>query len=216
MTFKRTFGVHPLLDCGDHGPDGHGGGGDHMTTLDLALAQIPESVRSRVLVRTDSGGGVKAFLTHITKLGLPYSASSRSAGWCSAGGRLLVEAVRRVSNWPSTSGRLSRWQRCSLQALREREQDQPSHETRPFSCPAAAPHTARDHMMEMKIGARVSTVGQDLTAQCDRLAARGVDQIYLDHDLTGTSWAAPCTSRPIRSVACFSTSSRWSLGSRPT
>ena len=190
---------------------------DHITALDLALAQFPESVRSRVLVRTDSGGGVKAFLTHITKLGLPYSASSRSAGWCSAGGRLLVEAVRRVSNWPSTSGRLSRRQRCSRQALREREQDQPSHETRPFSCPAAAPHTARDRMMGVKIGyARVSTVGQDLTAQCDRLAARGVDQIYLDHDLTGTSWAAPCTSRPIRSASCFSTSSRWSLGSRPT
>ena len=90
-TFKRTFGFHPLLAFVDHRPDGQGGGGeplaavlrpgsanantaaDHITVLDLALAQLPEPVRSRVLVRTDSGGGTKAFLTHITKLGLQYS-----------------------------------------------------------------------------------------------------------------------------------------------
>jgi hypothetical protein len=41
--------------------------------LDLALAQLPESVRARVLVRTDSGGGTKAFLTHVSSLGLQYS-----------------------------------------------------------------------------------------------------------------------------------------------
>jgi hypothetical protein len=90
-TFKRTFGFHPLLAFLDHGSDGQGGGGeplaavlrpgsanantaaDHITVLDLALAQLPEPVRSRVLVRTDSGGGTKAFLTHITALGLQYS-----------------------------------------------------------------------------------------------------------------------------------------------
>jgi hypothetical protein len=90
-TFKRTFGFHPLLAFLDHGSDGQGGGGeplaavlrpgsanantaaDHITVLDLALAQLPEPVRARVLVRTDSGGGTKAFLTHITALGLQYS-----------------------------------------------------------------------------------------------------------------------------------------------
>ncbi len=90
-TFKRTFGFHPLLAFVDHRPDGEGGGGeplaavlrpgsanantaaDHITVLDLALAQLPEPVRSRVLVRTDSGGGTKAFLTHVTALGLHYS-----------------------------------------------------------------------------------------------------------------------------------------------
>ena len=90
-TFKRTFGFHPLLAFVDHRPDGEGGGGeplaavlrpgsanantaaDHIVVLDLALAQLPEQVRSRVLVRTDSGGGTKAFLAHITALGLQYS-----------------------------------------------------------------------------------------------------------------------------------------------
>ncbi len=90
-TFKRTFGFHPLLAFVDHGSDGAGGGGeplaavlragsanantaaDHIALLDLALAQLPESVRSRVLVRTDSGGGTKKFLQHISSLGLQYS-----------------------------------------------------------------------------------------------------------------------------------------------
>jgi hypothetical protein len=90
-TFKRTFGFHPLLAFVDHGSDGAGGGGeplaavlrpgsanantaaDHIEVLDLALAQLPEQVRSRVLVRTDSGGGTKAFLHHISRLGLQYS-----------------------------------------------------------------------------------------------------------------------------------------------
>ena len=90
-TFKRTFGFHPLLAFVDHGRDGDGGGGeplaavlrpgsanantaaDHITVLDLALVQLPEQVRARVLVRTDSGGGTKAFLQHVTALRLQYS-----------------------------------------------------------------------------------------------------------------------------------------------
>ena len=49
-------------------------------------------------------------------------------------------------------------------------------------------------MTELKIGyARVSTAGQDLTAQRDGLAALGVDpdRIYVDHGLTGTNRARP-------------------------
>ncbi len=88
-TFKRTFGFHPLLAFVDHGPTGVGGevlagllrpgnanannSADHITVLDMALAQLPEAVRSRVTVRADSGGGTKAFLTRITNLGLQYS-----------------------------------------------------------------------------------------------------------------------------------------------
>ena len=87
-TFKRTFGFHPLFAFLDHGPDGTGEplagvlrrgsatantAADHITVLDLALAQLPEPDRSRVLVRADSGGGTKAFLHHITRLGLQYS-----------------------------------------------------------------------------------------------------------------------------------------------
>jgi len=46
---------------------------DRITVLAAALAQLPEAVRSRVVVRADSGGGTKDFLTRITSLGLGYS-----------------------------------------------------------------------------------------------------------------------------------------------
>lgn len=90
-TFKRTFGFHPLLAFADHTAEGPGPGGeplaailrpgsagandaaDHITVVDLALAQLPANVRGRVLVRTDSGGGTKAFLAHLTAHGLQYS-----------------------------------------------------------------------------------------------------------------------------------------------
>lgn len=90
-TFKRTVGFHPLLAFVDHGSDGAGGGGeplagllrpgsanantaaDHVTVLDLALAQLPAADRDRVLVRGDTGAGTKAFLAHVTGLGLGFS-----------------------------------------------------------------------------------------------------------------------------------------------
>ena len=90
-TFKQTFGFHPLLAFVDHGAGGSGGGGevlaavlrpgnanannsaDHIAVLDLALAQLPEADRARVLVRADSGGATKAFLHHVVGLGLQYS-----------------------------------------------------------------------------------------------------------------------------------------------
>ncbi|TNU72931.1 recombinase family protein, partial [Miniimonas arenae] len=49
-------------------------------------------------------------------------------------------------------------------------------------------------MSGMKIGyARVSTTGQDLTAQREALARLGVapDRVYVDHGLTGTNRARP-------------------------
>ena len=87
-TFKRTFGFHPLLAFVDHGVDGTGeplaallregrananDAGDQIAVLDAALAQLPEHVRRRVLVRGDTGSGVQAFLHHVTDLGLEYS-----------------------------------------------------------------------------------------------------------------------------------------------
>src|SRR4051794_36142471 len=47
--------------------------GDHIAVLDAALAQLPKTARTNVLVRTDTGGGVKQFLHHMTDLGLEYS-----------------------------------------------------------------------------------------------------------------------------------------------
>lgn len=87
-TFKRGFGFHPLLAFADHGTGGTGAplaailrpgnagsntATDHVTVLDLALAQLDPGQRSRVLVRTDSGGGTKAFLHHLTERDLTYS-----------------------------------------------------------------------------------------------------------------------------------------------
>lgn len=87
-TFKRGFGFHPLLAFCDHGEAGSGEtlaqmlrtgsagantAADHITVLDAALAQLPEHERGHVVVRTDTGGGVKDFLHHITDLGLEYS-----------------------------------------------------------------------------------------------------------------------------------------------
>ena len=46
---------------------------DQIAVLDAALAQLPEQTRSRVLVRGDTGSGVKPFLWHVTNLGLQFS-----------------------------------------------------------------------------------------------------------------------------------------------
>jgi Transposase DDE domain group 1 len=73
-TWKKTFGHHPLMGFVDHGGDGSseplpgllrpGNAGsntaaDHITTTQLALAQLPKKYRRgrQTLIRTDSGGG---------------------------------------------------------------------------------------------------------------------------------------------------------------
>lgn len=86
--FKRGFGFHPLLAFVDHGDSGTGEplvgmlrpgranantAADQIAVLDAALAQLPEALRERVLVRGDSGSGVQQLLWHITNLGLAYS-----------------------------------------------------------------------------------------------------------------------------------------------
>jgi hypothetical protein len=46
---------------------------DQIAVLDAALAQLPERLRSRVLVRGDTGAGVHGFVWHVHNLGLSYS-----------------------------------------------------------------------------------------------------------------------------------------------
>jgi hypothetical protein len=87
-TFKRGFGFHPLFAFVDHGENGSGEtvaqmlrtgsagancAADHIAVLNQALGQLPERERHNVVVRTDTGGGVKDFLHHITDLGLEFS-----------------------------------------------------------------------------------------------------------------------------------------------
>jgi Transposase DDE domain group 1 len=86
--FKRGFGFHPLLAFVDHGDGGTGEplvgmlrpgranantAADQIAVLDAALGQLPEALRSRVLVRGDSGAGVQPLLWHVHDLGLGYS-----------------------------------------------------------------------------------------------------------------------------------------------
>jgi hypothetical protein len=87
-TYKKGFGFAPMCAFADHGEYGTGevlalelrpgnaspfNAADHITCLDAALVQLPQAERAQVLVRTDAGGGSKAFLHHITDLGLEYS-----------------------------------------------------------------------------------------------------------------------------------------------
>jgi len=104
-TWKKTFGFHPLLGYADHGgTDHHGGGGepvaellrpgkagsntaaDHVTVLDAALAQVPESLRRPdehgripVLVRTDAAGATKEFAAHLHRTGVEFSVGASFA-----------------------------------------------------------------------------------------------------------------------------------------
>ena len=95
-TWKKTFGFHPLLAFLDR-PEMAGGEGlagllrpgnagsntaaDHVTVLDMALAQLPEHARPRpgdpdsprVLARSDSAGATHAFAAACRKRGAQFS-----------------------------------------------------------------------------------------------------------------------------------------------
>ncbi|HEX6969950.1 MAG TPA: IS1380 family transposase [Micromonosporaceae bacterium] len=80
-TWKKTYGFHPLLCFLDAtgealagllrpGNSGSNTAADHITVLDLALAQIPDHLRhgEDILIRSDSAGASHAFLRHIRGL----------------------------------------------------------------------------------------------------------------------------------------------------
>jgi hypothetical protein len=80
-TWKRSFGYHPLLCFLDGtgealagllrpGNAGSNTAADHISVLDQALAQIPDVHRhgTPILVRCDSAGSSREFLTHIREL----------------------------------------------------------------------------------------------------------------------------------------------------
>lgn len=95
-TYKHGFGFHPLLVFLDR-PDVSGGealaailrpgnagsntAADHITVLDLALAQLPEHARPtpevpggpQVLIRADSAGATHAFIRACRQRGVRYS-----------------------------------------------------------------------------------------------------------------------------------------------
>ena len=80
-TWKKTFGYHPLFCFLDNtrealsgllreGRAGSNTTADHITVLDAALAQIPDSHRhgTPILIRTDSAGCTQGLLAHIRDL----------------------------------------------------------------------------------------------------------------------------------------------------
>jgi hypothetical protein len=87
-TWKKTFGFHPLCSFIDHGLGGTGEAAvlhlrrgnagsntaaDHITVARAALQQIPSRLHKQVLIRTDSGGGTREFLTWVASRRLKYS-----------------------------------------------------------------------------------------------------------------------------------------------
>jgi Transposase DDE domain group 1 len=91
-TWKKTFGHHPLMGFVDHGRGGSGEpvagllrpgnagsntAADHITTAQIALAQLPKHYRRgrQTLIRTDSGGGTHEFVAWLAQRGrwLSYS-----------------------------------------------------------------------------------------------------------------------------------------------
>ncbi|MFJ6651098.1 transposase [Streptomyces sp. NPDC091290] len=91
-TWKKTYGHHPLTAFLDHGPGGTGEplaallrpgnagsntAADHITTAQLALAQLPRHYRRgrQTLIRTDSAGGTHDFVSWLAERGrwLSYS-----------------------------------------------------------------------------------------------------------------------------------------------
>jgi hypothetical protein len=90
-TYKRGFGHHPVLAFLDHGDGGTGealaavlrpgnananNAADLIATLDLALAQLPDGLRGRVLIRSDGGGYSHTFFDAVVERKLPFS-----VGW---------------------------------------------------------------------------------------------------------------------------------------
>ncbi|WP_224389126.1 IS1380 family transposase [Pseudonocardia sp. ICBG1293] len=93
-TFKRTFGYHPLMAFCDNtceflagmlrrGNAGANTAADHITVLDQALAQIPDPHRHGrpILIRADTAGCTKAFLTHIRQQRDRAVSCEFSVGW---------------------------------------------------------------------------------------------------------------------------------------
>jgi hypothetical protein len=93
-TYKGSFGYHPMLAFLDNtgeflaaelrrGNAGANTAADHITVLDAALAQLPQSHRygAPILVRADTAGATKAFLAHLCSLAARGVSCGFSVGW---------------------------------------------------------------------------------------------------------------------------------------
>lgn len=123
-TWKKDLGHHPLVAFVDHGPAGSGEpvaallrsgnagsntGADHVTTAQLAVAQLPNHLRRGhpTLIRVDSGGGTHTFLDWLSKPGrwLSYL-NSVSVGRLQSGPAQRVSRGDRRGRTSSTGRRV--------------------------------------------------------------------------------------------------------------
>src|SRR4051812_19370367 len=106
-TFKKSFGYHPLLAFCDNtgeflaaalrrGNAGSNTAADHITVLDAALAQLPDAHRhgTPILIRADTAGCTREFLTHIRGLRDDAVSCEFSVGWAvTAKERAAISAI---------------------------------------------------------------------------------------------------------------------------
>ena len=143
-TYKGGFGFHPLLCCeatsGEAlagilrpGNAGANTAADHVTVLELALAQLPaEALNRGTLVRCDSAGATHAFLDAVTAHGLAFSVGCDLSGrvraaclalpehaWlpaldsegCEREGAWVAELALDLASWPQGTRALCRRER---------------------------------------------------------------------------------------------------------
>jgi hypothetical protein len=109
-TWKKTFGYHPLFCFLDgsrealsgllrEGRAGSNTTADHITVLDQALAQIPDTHRYRteILIRSDSAGCTYGFLAHIRTLREHGIDARFSVGVAIT--EPIREAIRQATDW---------------------------------------------------------------------------------------------------------------------
>jgi hypothetical protein len=109
-TYKKTFGYHPLFCFLDgtrealsgllrEGRAGSNTTADHITVLDTALTQIPDTHRygTPILIRSDSAGCTQGFLAHIRSL------RAHGINTCFSVGVAITEpirqAIRQATHW---------------------------------------------------------------------------------------------------------------------
>ncbi|MET7515772.1 transposase, partial [Streptomyces sp. NPDC005480] len=91
-TFKKTYGFHPLAawlaNTGESlamelraGNAGANTVSDHLRVLACALAQIPHSSQSKLLVRVDGAGATHGLLEHLTALNTKRRTVRYTVGW---------------------------------------------------------------------------------------------------------------------------------------
>jgi hypothetical protein len=91
-TFKRSFGFHPLAAwCANTqeclamllrtGSAGSNTAADHVTVLDEALGQIPNSSTAKILVRLDGADATHDLHEHMEKLNTARHRVRFTTGW---------------------------------------------------------------------------------------------------------------------------------------